>query len=134
MKKKIIKGILLDTTKNTIQEYDLNYKSYKDFYPILDCDCFDIATRKFGNHYIDIFCDDEGLLKVGLPMAVSTSAEGKVVEQIVGNVFLCGHDEEGDSISLTKEEIEDVNKCIRYYYDTDNEGNDILRVCLVAEL
>ena len=55
---------------------------------------------------IAIICDDEGLLKDSLPSAVTAKDE----VQLVGNLLLVNHDEEGNFTSLTDEQIEDLGK------------------------
>lgn len=111
----IIKGVLVtpnqEGTKPRVHELEVN--SYKDYYPLLECDTFDIQTRKFGDHWLDIYCDDEGLYKEGNKPAIVTS-NGKtkeVVEVIVGNVFIVSHNDEGETISLTDEQIQAVLSC-----------------------
>ena len=103
---KKIKGVLV--ANGEIKEFELEYNNYKDFYPILDCDTFDIQTRKFNGEWLDIYCDDEGLLKTGNKPSILTFSNGELVEQIVGNVFIVNHDDEGETISLTDEQIKKV--------------------------
>ena len=57
-----VKGFLIDVENSNpyIAEIDGSIESY---YQILKCDMFDIATRRIGENYYDIYCDDEGLLK-----------------------------------------------------------------------
>lgn len=105
---KTIKGILITPNdKNTKPRvYELEYNSYKDFYSVLKCGTFDIQCRSFNGKYLDIYCDDEGLFKENnITSIVTIDNNGDVVEQIVGNVFICSHNDEGDSISLTDDEI-----------------------------
>ena len=118
---KKIKGVLIDTKKNEIKVIDFDYKSYKDFYPLLDCSCFDIQERRFGGTngaFFDIYLDDEGLLSAEpKPVSIVTLHNGQQVEQIVGNVFICSHNEEGESISLTDEQIEEILTIQFTYFD-----------------
>ncbi len=86
-------------------EFELN--SYEDLYPVLDCDCFDIAVRRFGKNYYDIYTDDEGLLHFKDP-AIYVFDDDYMVQVLVGNCFVCKHNDEGDTISLTDEEIAEV--------------------------
>lgn len=113
----IIKGVLITPNQEGTQprEYDFEeYGDYKRYYSLLDCDCFDIQTRKFNGVYYDIYVDDEGLLKENNEVSVLTIDErsGKVVEAIVGNVFICKSNEEGQTISLTEEDVQNVLKTI----------------------
>lgn len=103
---KKIKGVLV--SNGEIKEYELEVNSYKDYYKILDCDTFDIVTRKFGDEWLDIYCDDEGLLKSGNKPSILTFCDGNVVEQIVGNAFITSHNDDGDAISLNDEQIKKV--------------------------
>lgn len=130
---KKIKGILITPNqKGTMPRvYELEYNSYKDFYPILECDMFDIQTRKFNDTYLDIYCDDEGLYKEDNKISIVTQDNGSIVETIVGNVFICNHNNQGDSISLTEEEIKEVMSTIRVYLTLSNKTEDSI-VCAVT--
>ena len=107
---KKIKGVLV--INGEIKEYELECNSYKDYYKILNCDTFDIQTRKFGDEWLDIYCDDDGLFRENNEPSVLTFANGKLVEQIVGNVFIVNHDDEGETISLTDEQIKKVMETV----------------------
>lgn len=106
-----IKGILItpnqEGTKPRVHE--LEYNSYKDFYPLLECDTFEIPSRKFNGKWLDIYCDEEGRYKKNKP-SIITKHNGQVVEIIWGNVFIVSNDGNGNTISLTDEEIEAVLK------------------------
>jgi len=120
-----IKGILVTPNEKGTKPrvYELEVNSYKDYYPLLECSTFDIQTRKFKDKYLDIYCDDEGLFKQGNRTSIITKSNGKIVEQIVGNVFICSHNDEGETISLTDEEIEAVlsNVVSAFFSQEDDE-------------
>lgn len=103
---KKLRGVLV--ANNEIKEFELEYNNYKDFYPLLNCSTFDIQTRQFNGEWLDIYCDDEGLLKANPKPSVLTFSDGELVEQIVGNVFIISHNDEGEIISLTEEQIKKV--------------------------
>lgn len=103
---KKLKGVLV--ANNEIKEFEFEYNNYKDFYPLLNCSTFDIQTREFNGEWLDIYCDDEGLLKTNPKPSILTFSNGELVEQIVGNVFIVSHDDEGETISLTDEQIKKV--------------------------
>ena len=103
---KKIKGVLV--SNDVIKEYELEYNNYKDFYPLLNCDTFDVQSRKFNGEWLDIYCDDEGLFKANNKPSILTFSNGELVEQIVGNAFIVAHNDEGDTISLTDEQIQKV--------------------------
>ncbi len=107
---KTIKGVLV--TPNQIgsmpRVYELEYNNYTDFYPLLDCNTFDIQSRKFNGEYYDIYLDDEGLLKSNNAPSIITRYNGKAVEVILGNVFIVKTDGEGNTISLDDNDIENV--------------------------
>ena len=112
--KKIITGILVDT-ENGISRFELDQsgnsrEKLQRIYDALKCDIIDIATRKFGEHYYDIYLDDEGTFKPleeQVPTIIGFN-KGECVEQIVGNVFIVKHDGEGGMQSLTDEEMREV--------------------------
>lgn len=131
-----IKGILITPNKENTKPrpYELEVNSYKDYYPLLECDTFDIQTRNFNGKYLDIYCDDEGLFKEGNKTAIVTiNDKGKIVEQIVGTVFIVNHNDEGDTISLTDEEIKLVLSTVETFVtlDANGKGKTALTVCVV---
>lgn len=105
-----ITGVLVNVDTGEIKEHVLDYKDYRDFYPMLNCSTFTVASRKFNGKMLDIYCDDEGLLKEGSKPAIITSHNGKVVEVIVGNCFIASVDKNGGLKALTKKEVESVLK------------------------
>lgn len=138
MKKTII-GVLVNTQSNIIAKYSLEYYKQKNgkstflpkIYSLLNCSTIDIISRKFGDLWLDIVVDDEGLLKWENQLSVLTlSKETKqFLEQIVGNVFVCGHDDNGELVSLSEDEIQVVlNQVYRLDHTSDK------RKVLVASL
>ena len=94
------------------RRFAFNLDSYRDFYPVIDCEHFDVVVRKFGKHYYDIYCDDVGLL-LQKPPAIFTFDNDVAVELICGNCFVCKHDDNGDTISLTEDEVNEVLDNVR---------------------
>lgn len=82
------------------------------WYFLLHCDCIDIARRKIGDRVYDIICDDEGLLKERPCTMVSKGDDGQYLAEIVGSIFICNNDGEGNLISLTDDEINNVFECL----------------------
>lgn len=117
---KIIKGFLIDRKEGKFRPYDLEFNDYKDLQNVIHVNCFEIADRKFGNSYFSVYCDDEGLYKENNPLSIVTlDNAGIVAETIVGSVFICKHDEEGEIMSLTDEDIAEIETCIRNYRTED---------------
>lgn len=110
-----VKGVLVDVERNVIEVVEITYddvkKNYLDvYYDLLNCELFDIVTRRFGKEYLDVYIDDEGALKEYNIPAIITKDDGKIVEVIYGNVFIASHDDEGNTISLTDAQIDAVMK------------------------
>lgn len=105
---KKIKGVLVKN--GSVQEYELEYNDFKDIYPLLGISCFDVVSRQFGDSILDVYCDDEALLKDELPLmsVLKLDKYGTSESCIYGNVFICNHTKEGEIISLTDKEISDV--------------------------
>lgn len=130
--KKVIKGVLVNTQTNEIKPYSFEYEETKflpNIYELLGCECIDIVSRKFGEHTLDIICDDEGLLKEDQSPSIFTFNRHNLVEQLVGNVFICSSNDEGESISLTEEQVQSVLASIR---QIELDGNN--HYVLVATL
>jgi hypothetical protein len=125
-----IKGVFVDVNARTVEPITLHYNSYKDLYPLLNCETFDVTSRKFGNRVYDVYCDDEGLLGDDwIPSALSE--EQPENDFLVGNLFVCSHTKNGDIASLTDEQIEEVLKTRRYIKIFDDSGNIIITQVLL---
>lgn len=115
MKAKTIKAVLIDT--DTKKTRPVQFKDeLPEIYKLLKCRCIDIVTRKFGGRKFQIICDDEGLLAEFKTPAIATlDKNGKCLELIVGNCLIVKHDEEGNTKSLTNEEIVYLlGKCVKF--------------------
>lgn len=101
--------LLLDVWKGEIKT--ITIKEFEDYYKYLNCECFDIVTRRIGKQKLpfDIFCDDEGLLKFHIPTAFNTKNQ----TMLVGNLIFSKTDNEGETISLTPEEINYIKGYIK---------------------
>lgn len=75
------------------------------YYEALNCRCFDIVKRRIGGKYYNIMCDDEGWF-VEDPIPTAINQNGHV--EIVGNMMLFNDDGQGELISLTKEDIDNI--------------------------
>lgn len=111
---KTVTGILIDTVNKKESIHILNSDTLQGYYEALDCNTFDIATRKIGSKYYDIFCDDEGLFKDS-PIVSAISLNGEPM--LVGNLFITRTNKEGETISLTQDEINEIESNIIYLGD-----------------
>ncbi len=66
-----------------------------------DC-CFTVCYIQVGEDLLDVFCDDEGLLK----NLATCFWHARQQQPIVGPIIVCSHDEEGESTPLTKRQAE----------------------------
>jgi hypothetical protein len=60
---------------------------------------FTVTQARICGQILDLWCDDEGLLK-DLPL---NFFHPQIQQPIVGPIIVCGHDEEGDSIPIGPE-------------------------------
>ena len=108
----LLRGVLVDTINNKIETRKLFTDEdtfLHEYYKILNCDTIDIISRKIGNNYYDIICDDEGLLKdMLMPSMIILDGNGKIVQFLVGNIFIVKHDGNGNEKSLTNAEIDEI--------------------------
>lgn len=96
-----------------------------DIYQAINARCFDIAHRQVGtktDKVFDIYCDDEGLLKPDNYLA----AYGNTDCLIVGDILIAKHNEEGEMIDLTNEDIDYIGKQIYRTFDNRQREIDIL--------
>ena len=98
------------------------------FYNVIDCDCIDIATRKIGDNgkYYDIIVDDEGLLKSS-PLVSAFNKDLKPM--LVGNLIITKYNEDGETTTLTEEDITYLKQHIGRY--TKFLGKPIPYYCLL---
>ena len=92
--------LLIDVENDDVREIECS--ALDDYYENLGCDCFDIAYRAVGDRAFDIFCDDEGLLKNDSILSAVTS-DGEPV--LVGNLIFANHYREGNTTSLSDDDI-----------------------------
>lgn len=85
-------GIKLLDIEGTLEEY----------YKYIGCSCIDIVTRKAGDTYFDIICDDEGLLKDN-PRVSAVDMKG--YPMLVGNLIFTHTDDKGETVEVTDEDV-----------------------------
>lgn len=100
---------LLDIINNEAKEIQIG-SGIDDYYKYLQCDCFDIANRELEGRRFDIFCDDEGLLKDS-PTVSAINHEHEMI--LVGNLIFANHDSQGNTTSLTDDDIDIIKKHVR---------------------
>ena len=114
----IVTGVLIDTVNRKASIHTVNSDTLQAYYDILNCNTFDIATRKIGKKYYDIFCDDEGLYQSN-PVVSALSANGEPM--LVGNLFVTRTDSNGETISLSLGEIREVMEHTIHLTNDKNE-------------
>lgn len=88
-------------------EKEIEGSDLENFYDLLKCRCFDIATRQIKGKYFDIFCDDEGLF-VDKPM-ISAFDSGRQ-PALVGNLIFTHTNSMGETIGISDDDIEWIKK------------------------
>lgn len=97
--------LVLSVTQNRVYEADCG--QLQDFYDNLEAEPFDIAVRKIGDKYFDIFVDDMGLFREErIVSAVDREGNG----MLVGNLIFANHDAQGNTTSLSTEDIELIKR------------------------
>ena len=92
--------LVLDIEKPEVRTAECNELS--DFYRELGVDIFDIAVRKIGGRYYDIFCDDMGLYReTPIVSAINNQDE----PMLVGNLVFANHNDRGETTSLSDEDV-----------------------------
>lgn len=103
---KTIKGVLIDVSNDNVEVIEIE-KSLESYYRVLNCETIDIVSRKIGDKWFDIVCDDEGLF-VANPKISAIDNMGK--PQLVGNLFIVKFNGEDDITSLNEDDIRYVMK------------------------
>ena len=86
--------------------------SLQAFYDTIHCvyDTIDIVSRKIGEKYFDIICDDDGLAREPHHCS-AVDKEGNPM--LVGSFLVANHDASGDTRSLTDEDIALIKKSVQ---------------------
>lgn len=94
------------------------------YYDLLECRVIDIVSRKIGDKYYDIICDDEGLLKD----SIRISAMDKDDEPcLVGSIIICNFNKAGKEVALKEEDMKNIFDHIITFVDmVTGEETDVL--------
>lgn len=89
-------------------------------YKLCDCSTIEIPCRKIGDFWYDIVCDEEGIFRENYK---ASALDEKFNVALVGNLLFCNHDAEGDLVSLTDEQIENLKNHIHTtcHFDGENQ-------------
>ena len=98
---KTLRGILVDV-KNGVAPIKIDYNNYHDITDILNCEWIACVRREIGGVIVDVYCDDEALLKPAREPAIITRDKKtqRVIEVLFGNCFICLHNKSGDVKNL----------------------------------
>ena len=108
---KIINGLLVDVNKNETSQHVLMYTGIKDIYKMLNIDLFAIVSRKIGDKYYDIYCDDKALMKENQkPSLITLDKNKRIIEVIYGSIFVCQSNKDGETISINEDDIKNILK------------------------
>ena len=61
--------------------------------------------KKLEERYINLYADDEGLLKPDPTITLVKTENNAVTEALVGNLIFTGYNDEGETLGLTNEQI-----------------------------
>ena len=80
------------------------------------------------NHGVDIFADDEGLLKANPKTTLIITDKKnrmKVLTALVGNLIFVSHDDEGNTLGLTDEQVEFIKSHLKplFYFSPNGKMN-----------
>lgn len=101
--------LVMDVLSEENRVYTAQVNDLKDYYEHLKCDCFDIANRKVGNKRFDIYVDDIGLYRDNL---IVSAIDNENQPMLVGNLIFANHDSEGNTTSLSDEDIAEITENI----------------------
>lgn len=105
---KKIRGILVDV-HNGITTFNQEINSAKDIADLLNCEYVECVKRNIGGQIVDIYCDEEALLKQARePAIVTKNKSNKIIEVIYGNCLLCLHTKNGNMKSLPHRMFEPI--------------------------
>lgn len=97
--------------EGTLKRYFVPFEDgIKPLYEYIKCRSIDhsSAIDWLTERNLDLWVDDEGLLKNRYPVFVFTDEKGEQKGYLVGNMVIQKHNEEGESLGLSPEECEEV--------------------------
>lgn len=98
-----------------------------DYYRYLNSECFDIAVRKVGGTYYDIFVDDIGLFREE-PVITAISNSGEPM--LVGNLIFANHDTCGNTTSLSENDILSIMDSTGFAVVKKPTGKEVVKVVI----
>jgi hypothetical protein len=97
MKKVMVETIKKQDASVLLEEKYI--KDYQEIYDLLDCDLFDIVHVEYKGYRLNIYVDDEGMLKPNYGRYINGYPN-----PIFGNIVIMGDtDEEGGTLGLPDE-------------------------------
>ena len=119
--------LVLDVEHDELREAQCH--NIDDFYRELNAEPFDIARRFIGGKPYDIFVDDMGLLREPDNIVVS-AVDSNGSPMLVGNLIFTNHDGQGNTVSLTDEDMSHITGCIGMAYtQAKPDGYKVLMNC-----
>lgn len=107
---KHVKAILYNPVKGrstkVLLRYDGTGSLLKSIYSVMDVDMIEHVNIDVD---LEAYVDEEGLLKETQVLSVVyTDGTGKILRSLVGNVLFINSDDEGNTVSLTEEQIKRI--------------------------
>ena len=112
-----IRGILV-STNGEVKEAEIE-DSLESFYSTLECDLIDCTVREINGEFYDIVCDDEGLFK---EHPVVTAVSGFLKPALVGNLFICRHNDDGEWTSLSDDDVKRIMRTVIHTFNVDDRS------------
>lgn len=118
--------------EGTLKTYPVPFEDgIEPLYRNIKCDAFDhsSAIDWLTERNLDLWVDDEGLLKNRFPVFVFADDNGNISGYLVGNIVIQKHNEEGESLGLSPEECEEVFEWLqdhRVFESVDSSHKAIL--------
>lgn len=105
-------GILITPEKTIVATKTFSYEEMplEKMYELLGCSTVDVVSL---DHNIDMWVDDEGLLKSG-NMVMDYTISNDAPIKLSGNVLLLASNDEGETIGLSDEQLSWIQKNLTY--------------------
>lgn len=97
-------------------ETDKGQSPLPTYYELLKCRCIDIVTRKIGDKWLDIICNDEGLY-TNHPRVSVLDLKGR--SMIYGNVIITNSTKDGYQRTLSDEDVQQIEGNLVWIVDED---------------
>lgn len=110
-----------------LQEIDINLE-WEEMVKAIGCDYMDIVTRKIGDRFFDIVCDDEFLLREQPSVDRITVMDPNMDTVLMGKVLFTTSNYGGETLPLSDDDVKTIEDALRHVFFETGETIKVIMV------